>query len=45
MGGGTHVIADEDAVDELQPADDDQEGHEDVDELDALRGGVEVVGP
>lgn len=36
----THVIPNEHTVDELQPANYDKEGHEDVYELDALRGGV-----
>ncbi len=42
---GTYIVAHDEAVEELQPAHQYQERHEDVDELDSLRGGFEVVVP
>lgn len=34
---GTYKVADQDYVEELQRADDDEESHECIEELDALR--------
>ena len=42
---GTYVVAHEQAVEKLQSADCDQESHECVDELHALRGGLKVFVP
>lgn len=39
------IVADEHAIDKLQPAHREQEGHEDVNQLHALRRRVEVVPP
>lgn len=43
--GEAYIVADEHAVDKLQPAHREQEGHEDVNQLHALRRRVEVVPP
>lgn len=43
--GKTYVVAGEDAVQELDGSDDDQEAHEGVDQLGALRGVLLVVVP
>lgn len=41
----TYIVANEQAIDELQYSHDDQEGHEYIYELRPLRGGVQVVLP